>query len=162
QVFDPARGGWRDLSSARLNVDLYPRMHLAPNGRVVNVAPSQTTRYLDPNGTGSWTLVATSHLAYRDYGSSVLYRDGQVLMMGGGDPPTATAEVLDLNATSPQWRLVAPMASARRQNNATLLPDGTVLVTGGTSGPGFNDSTSPVYAAELWDPDTESWTTLAS
>ena len=43
-----------------------------------------------------------------------------------------------------------------------MLPDGTVLVTGGTSGPGFNDPTNPVYPAELWDPATESWRTLAS
>ena len=54
------------------------------------------------------------------------------------------------------------MSIARRQVNATLLPDGTVLVTGGTSGPGFNDATTPVYPAELWDPATETWTTLAS
>jgi len=54
------------------------------------------------------------------------------------------------------------MSIARRQVNATLLPDGTVLVTGGTSGPGFNNATTPVYAAELWDPATETWTTLAS
>jgi hypothetical protein len=54
------------------------------------------------------------------------------------------------------------MAFARRQMNATLLADGSVLVTGGTSGPGFNDQASPVHAAELWDPRTESWRTLAS
>ena len=46
--------------------------------------------------------------------------------------------------------------------NTTLLPDGTVLVTGGTSGPGFDNRDTPVYAAELWDPVTETLTTLAS
>ena len=60
-------------------------------------------------------------------------------MMGGGDPPTNTAEVIDLNQPSPTWRAVGSMAFARRQLNATLLPDGTVLVTGGTSSPGFNN-----------------------
>ena len=54
------------------------------------------------------------------------------------------------------------MSVARRQLNATLLPDGTVLVTGGTSGPGFNNPDFPVYHAELWNPTTETWTTLAS
>ena len=54
------------------------------------------------------------------------------------------------------------MSIARRQLNATLLPDGTVLVTGGTFGPGFNNTSTPVYPAELWNPATETWTTLAS
>jgi len=53
------------------------------------------------------------------------------------------------------------MQFARRQMNATLLADGQVLVTGGTSGPGFNDVTSPVFDAELWNPATESWKTMA-
>ena len=54
------------------------------------------------------------------------------------------------------------MAFARRQLNATLLPDGNVLVTGGTSSPGFSDPAGAVHAAELWNPTTEQWTTLAS
>ena len=37
-----------------------------------------------------------------------------------------------------------------------------MLVTGGTSGPGHNNATTPVFAAELWNPATETWTTLAS
>jgi hypothetical protein len=37
-----------------------------------------------------------------------------------------------------------------------------VLVTGGTSGPGFNNAATPVYPAEVWDPATETWTTLAA
>ena len=72
-----------------------------------------------------------------------------------------SAEVIDLNQPSPTWRSVAPMSIARRQVNATLLPDGTVLVTGGTSGPGFNNATTPVYPAELWDPATNLWREVA-
>jgi len=52
------------------------------------------------------------------------------------------------------------MAFARRQMNATLLADGSVLVTGGTSGPGFNNQTGAVRGAELWNPQTETWTTM--
>ena len=54
------------------------------------------------------------------------------------------------------------MANARRQLNATLLPDGKVLVTGGSSGPGFDDSSNPVFPAEIWDPATKMWSTMAS
>ena len=42
---------------------------------------------------------------YRDYDSSVMYDNGKVLVMGGGDPPTNTAEVIDLNASTPAWRV---------------------------------------------------------
>jgi hypothetical protein len=58
----------------------------------------------------------------------------------------------------------------RRQHNATILADGSVLVTGGTrSGGGgppqnFNnlDVGQPVHVAELWDPQTKTWTQLAA
>ena len=163
QVYQTATGTWRSLTSAQLSVEAYPMMFLAPNGKVFHAAPSQITRYLDTSGTGAWSFVADrAILTYRDYGSAVMYADGKILVLGGGDPPTNTAEVIDLNQPSPTWRSVASMSIARRQANATLLPDGTVLVTGGTSGAGFNDATNPVYPAELWDPVTESWRTLAS
>jgi len=162
QVYETATGAWRSLTSAQLSVDTYPMVFLAPNGLVFHGAPSQITRYLDTSGTGTWSFVANSNFGYRDYGSAVMYADGKILLVGGGDPPTNTAEVIDLNQPSPSWRSVEPMRIARRQLNTTLLPDGTVLVTGGTSGPGFNDATNPVYPAELWDPATESWRTLAS
>jgi hypothetical protein len=162
QVFNSASGMWRDLTNAQLALDLYPRMHLAPNGKVFNSGPSGITRSLDTSGTGTWTFVANRAGGYRDYGSSVMYDTGKLLFVGGGDPPTAAAEVIDLTAGSPSWRAVASMSRVRRQLNATLLPDGKVLVTGGTSGAGFNDTSSPVLTAEVWDPSTERWTTLAS
>ena len=160
-------GSWRSLTSAQLRQPLYPWMHLAPNGKVFNSGPDKNTRYLDTSGTGAWSTVATSSFSFRDYGSSVLYADGKILIVGGGNSPldhnlpTNTAEVIDLNAATPVWREVGRMSNARRQLNATLLPDGTVLVTGGTSGGGFNNEAIPVYSAELWNPELESWTTLA-
>jgi hypothetical protein len=46
--------------------------------------------------------------------------------------------------------------------NATLLADGKVLVTHGSAGAGFNNEAAGVRDAELWDPDQETWTTLAA
>lgn len=161
QVYQAGSGTWRNLSGAQLGLDLYPMMFVAPNGRVVNVGPTRTTRFLDTSGTGSWSTLGSSLFGYRSYGSAVMYAEGKILLVGGGDPPTNTAEVLDLNQPTPAWRSTAPMSIARRQVNATLLPDGTVLVTGGTFGPGFNNADTPAHPAELWDPATESWTTLA-
>ncbi len=154
-------GGWRQLTSASLTLPYYPAMFVAPNGKVFMAGPDRTTSYLDPSGTGEWTTVADRNEADRNTGSAVMYAPGKVLFAGGGDPPTATAEVIDLNDAAPSWRPVASMAFARRHMLATLLADGQVLVTHGTSGPGFNDLTRPVFYAELWNPVTETWTTMA-
>jgi hypothetical protein len=163
QVYQTATNTWRNLTSAQLSLGLYPRMHLAPNGKVFVSGMSGTSRYLDTTGTGSWSSVGNSSQG-RDYGSSVMYDDGKVIIVGGGSPPTNSAQVIDLNAATPAWRTVGAMAFARRQLNATVLPDGKVLVTGGTSGSSFNDPNGAVYAAEMWNPASgnEQWTTMAS
>ena len=154
---------WRRLTTAGLSIPtpFYPAMFLAPNGKVFLAGFPQTSRYLDVSGTGAWTTVGNRIVADRRMGSAVMYTPGKILYAGGGDPPTSAAEVIDLTQASPAWRSVAAMHFARRQLNATLLADGQVLITHGTSGPGFNDVTSPVFEAELWNPATESWTTMA-
>jgi hypothetical protein len=98
-----------------------------------------------------------------------MYDVGKGLIAGGNKQlPTATAEVFDLTGALPTWRKVASMAFARRFPNSTLLPDGTVLVTGGTSQANARidgrewDLSKMVYAAELWNPATETWSTLAA
>jgi galactose oxidase-like protein len=154
-------GRWRSLTRAQRELPSYSFMHLAPNGRVFYSGPTQTTSYLDTKGVGAWTTVASQKFNFRNEGCSVLYDDGKVLTLGGHDPPTATAEVIDLNAARPAWRSVRSMAYARRQGNATLLPDGKVLVTGGSSGSGFSNEGAAVLQAELWDPRTETFTRAA-
>ena len=135
---------------------------MAPNGKVFHAGSGQASLFLDTSGTGSWTFVANTSALNRESGTAVMYGQGKVIVIGGADPPLATAEVIDLNSPSPAWRDIASMSAARRQPNATLLPDGTVLVTGGSSGEGFDNETAPVLAAELWNPATETWTSLAS
>ncbi len=155
---------WRQLTTASLAIPspYYPAMFLAPNGKVFLAGFPQTSSYLDVAGTGTWTTVADRQVADRKMGSAVMYAPGKILYVGGGDPPTNSAEVIDLNQPGPSWRSVPGMAFARRQLNATILADGQVLVTHGTSGSGFNDVTSAIHAAELWNPATETWSIVAS
>ena len=47
-------GSLRALSTASLNLPLYPWMDVAPDGRVFYSGPDQTLRKLDPAGGGSW------------------------------------------------------------------------------------------------------------
>jgi hypothetical protein len=162
QVYQAATNSWRNLTGAQVNQPLYPMMFLAPNGKVIDVAPTDFTRWLDTSGTGAWSPVGQRKYGFRDYGSAAMYADGKILLVGGGDPPTNTAEVIDLNASTPAWRAVSSMRVARRQLNTTLLPDGTVLVTGGRSDSESHTPATPVLSSELWNPATETWTTLAS
>jgi hypothetical protein len=172
QIWQTSSNSWRTLTGARQGgepgyADYYPYLYAAPNGQVFNAGPQQMARYLDPTDLGKWRDVAPSALLYRDYGSSVLYADGKVLLVGGNprgetNPPSATAQVIDLNVAQPQWRGVESMHFGRRHLNATLLPDGTVLVTGGSRAAGFDNPVGKVLQAELWNPVTERWSTLAA
>jgi galactose oxidase len=152
--------------------DLYPRMHVASTGLVYMTSLVQTWT-LDVSGAGRWTALpgVTRLNGLRDYAPSVLYDVDKVIFIGGGNPPTANAEIIDLGQAQPAWQATDPMNFPRRQHNATILPDGTVLVTGGTRAGGavgtpeaFNnlDPGQPVHIAELWDPHTGHWTQLAA
>ena len=156
-------------------LDLYPRVHVRSSGQVLVTGSLAETWSLDPSGTGTWTDLGIQRAnGQRDYAPSVLYGPDQVLYIGGGSPPIADAELLDLSQQPPAWRdpkdQAAQMAFPRRQHNATILPDGTVLVTGGTRSGGagppenFNnlDPGQPIHVAELWDPGTGHWTQLAA
>jgi hypothetical protein len=174
QVWQTSTSSWRNLSTADLALPFYPFMFDAPNGQVFCAGPGQTTRYLDVTGTGSWSSVADNKYGIRNWGSSVMYDDGKVLLMGGspcdfylncGVLPTATAEIIDLNSPTPTWQYTGSMVTGgRKLHNATLLADGKVLVTGGSRGvedPNTKPKT-PAYESELWDPATGAWTQMAS
>ncbi len=169
QVTEPEvwdAGDWTPLPNAVRELPYYPRTFVAPSGLLFYAGELRESAYLDPDGGGSWTPVAGSLYGRRDYGSAVMYRPGEVLIVGGSDPPdgppTNTAEIIDLTAGAPVWQYTGSMAAARRQLNATLLPDGRVVATGGTSAAGFTDPAGAVHSAEVWDPVTGAWTAWAS
>jgi hypothetical protein len=135
-------------------------MFLAPDGRLYMAGAPRSTKFLSVSGAGSWTKGPTKMLA-RNYGSAVMYDVGKILYAGGAYT-TNTAEVIDLNQGNPTWSATGSMAFARRHLNVTVLPTGEVLATGGVAGTTFNDLSAPVRAAEIWNPTTGRWTTLAS
>jgi hypothetical protein len=164
-------------------IDLYPFVFVMPSGLLL-VHSRTASRFLDPNGF-EWSpdeLVAVYPFSrtYPGQGSSVLlplrpnddppYR-ARVLIVGGGGaephdlnvatPATNTVELLDLGEALPAWRFTASMAYPRVMPDATLLPDGTVLVTGGSATGRSDMGIDPVLPLELFDPMTESWSTLA-
>jgi hypothetical protein len=159
---------WRKLTTAPFSLPYYPRMFVAPNGKLFYAGEGPVTKYLATSGTGAWSNVGSRIVADRNYGSAVML-DGKVLYAGGGGkvlgcttPVEQSAELIDLQAASPQWRAVGSMAFRRRQLNLTILADGTVLASGGSSACGFSNEAGSVYPAEVWNPVTEQWSSLAS
>ena len=165
EIFNPVTSTWTQLTGARLTIPYYPLAFVLPNGKVLvtgSTDTAQPARTLDV-ATQTWTVV--DPIVF-DGSSAAMYRPGKVLQSGTASdfvvkPAATTTAVLDMTQASPAWRATAPMAYPRAYNNLTILPDGSVLaVGGGTNTSGIDISTS-VFAAELWSPATETWTTMA-
>jgi hypothetical protein len=168
EVFDPATNTWTDLTSSRLTSPLYPLLFQLPDGRILDAGPDTTTRTITP-GQWTWQTIATSPF---DGMSAVQYRPGKIMKAGSWADPdfngaltfqaiNSTA-VLDTTQPTPQWRSTAPMSFARAYENLTMLPDGTVLASGGMTDSDGIDLSKAVLPAEIWNPTTETWTTVAS
>ena len=172
EIFDPA-SGWQLLEGAKSPETFgafdgrwfYPRAYLAPSGKIVGVS-NDLMWTLDTGGAGALTLHGSAGHRLGMTGMSVMYRPGQLLLAGGGEVTFNSeaahkqATLIDINGDAPVVTPVSPMKFARNYANAMMLPDGKVLVTGGT---GYGNSGSgAVYAAEMWDPDTGTWTQMAS
>jgi len=167
ELYDPVTNRWTPLPSANNPIPYYPFMYQLGDGRIVQVGATEqatSTQVLDPK-TWTWSTVDPRVI---DGGSSVMYAPGKFLKAGTSSdgnspvrPSSAAAYVLDMNVPNPAWRQVASMAYPRAFLNLTLLPDGTVLVTGGESTADGTNANNAVNAAELWNPATETWTTLS-
>jgi hypothetical protein len=162
QVWGSQGTGWRDLTGAKDGRSYYPWIFQAPDGRVFNSGPSTAMEWITTTGSGTAAYAGNRDAVdYRDYGSSVMYQPGKILVIAGADPPVASTTKIDLNQNA-KLEPGPTLAVPRRQLNATILPDGSVLVTGGSSGAGFNNEASAVLAAELWNPNTNTFRTLSS
>lgn len=183
-------GAWRTLFGAQsrtafgpdfLRASL-PKVWLAPDGRVFGIATDQMY-YVDANaggGNGAITIAGAYKTppqagALNDTApnvgptmSGVMYAPGKVLAVGGnayhngaGFWGSRMATSIDLNGGGAVMTEMARMANARVFANLIVLPDGKVLATGGEIRAN-NDPALGVYAGEIWNPATNTWTTQAS
>jgi hypothetical protein len=96
--------------------------------------------------------------------------DGGVMVTGGyiGEPDTYYSQGARLSATDEvwiyrdgSWSQAASMHNPRAQHAAVPLPDGRVLVAGGANEAGnyfIYYNAEPLACAEIYDPQTDSWT----
>lgn len=174
-------GAWRSLFGAysrdafgpdHLRAS-YPRAWVMPSGHVFGVSAERMWS-LDPAGSG----MVTVHGAFKTApdgelvdppnvgttNTAVMFDIGKVLIAGGhgtnvGDGLRASrqATVIDMNSGSPVLIEQPAMTFPRRFPNAVVLPDGKVVITGGSM-KGNENGAKTVYAAEIWNPATGTWT----
>ena len=155
--------GWGPALAAPWTPPLYPRMHLLPNGNVFYSGSTTTSSIFNPT-TNAWTLnvASTNFSGVRTYGSSVLlpltpangYKP-RVMIFGGGNPSTATTEIIDLSAATPKWVNGPSMSQPRIEMNATILPNGKVLTLGGSLND--EDTATASLNADVYDPNANTF-----
>jgi hypothetical protein len=160
--------GWSAEFPAGWTPPLYPRMHLSTDGRVFYAGSTRSSRFFNPS-TKTWSAIVatTNYTGSRSYGTSVLlpltpangYRP-RVMIFGGGNPSTATTEIIDLSAPTPVWQFGPSMSQPRIQMNATILPSGKVLATGGSTND--EDAVTASRNADLYDPNTNTFSSAGA
>lgn len=174
-------GRWIQLPSMT-QARQHPASVLMANGRVLSSGGRTETAALlsaevfDPL-TLRWTptgLMGTSRWRH----TATALPDGRVLVAGGftnpyqvsatgaglnAQPVTNTAEIYDPATNS--WTPTGPMNVRRALHAASILDNGKVLVAGGRTCPSppptACDFSNRTNSAELWDPETGTWTLIA-
>lgn len=160
EIYDPVADTWTTLTGANRAQDLYPFVYVLPNGTLYEAGTGADTWYLNTGGTGSWTAGPVNAFGTSNYSESgALYAPGKIIRSGGGNPALNRTAIIDMNAASPTWKETAGMAFPRRRHNMVVLADGSVITVGGTRQ--ADDVAAAVLEAEIWDPATETWTTVA-
>src|SRR5438876_3031079 len=143
-------------------------MHLLPDGRVFYSGSGRGSRIFDPS-TQTWSgvVATTNYPGTRTYGTSVLLpltpADGytpRVMIFGGGNPATATTELIDLSAATPSWQYGPLMSQPRIEMNATILPNGQVLAVGGSLHD--EDVATASLLADLYDPSANTFSSAGA
>ncbi|MEL6866315.1 MAG: PA14 domain-containing protein, partial [Bacteroidota bacterium] len=148
--------------------DFFPWLWVAPNGKLFHAGPSQTMHWIDTEGVASWTTAGQrGDDPYSATGNTVMYDVGKILKLGGaptngrGGNANNRTYIIDINSDNPVVTRVGNLAYSRANMNSVVLPTGEVLVVGGLAqGREFTDDNSRLLA-ELWNPVTQVWTTMA-
>lgn len=164
-------------------VDLYPFMHLLPDGNIFIHSNNITRLYnsltntWESNGSNSPLEIRTNYKFSRTnpgQGTSVLlpltpYSDPpyhtKVLLIGGAGsndptidtPATNTVEKIDFSEKSLRWQEVSSMHHRRVMPDSVILPDLTLFVVNGSGKGRSDEAVDPVMEPEIFDPITEIW-----
>ncbi|MFH0901712.1 MAG: kelch repeat-containing protein [Pseudomonadota bacterium] len=163
EIYDPATNTWT-AAGTMLEAHTGQSAVLLPGGAVLvsgGFYQDWTTSSTDYVHSGpelyeparnAWRR-AGFMMSHRQYNTTTLLDDGNVLVIGGEQAPiedgstasSANAEIYDSETNV--WTVFGSMVQGRGDHTATLLPSGKVFVTGGTA----------ADKAEYYDPETNRW-----
>jgi hypothetical protein len=167
EIWTPG-SGWGTPIDGNWIPPLYPRIHLLPDGSLFYSGPTGSSKMFSGiTWTWSGPVAYTNYAGARTYGTSVLlpftlannYKP-TVMIMGGGNPATATTETIDLSQPIPKWHWGPPMSEPRIEMNAVILPTGKVLALGGSASDELASTAS--YNADLFDPVTSTFSSAGA
>jgi beta-lactam-binding protein with PASTA domain len=133
--------------------------HLLNTGRVVNWERGSQANVWDP-ATGSFAAVPNPWADLLCAGHTFL-SDGRLITLGGWDRSGAALGLNEVDIFDPNtqaWIRARPMAFKRWYPTATRLPDGRILSVSGSR----NSLSDVVNVPEVYDPATDTWTTLTA
>jgi galactose oxidase len=142
----------------------------ASDGWAFHAGPAAEMHWIDTKGSGAVIDAGPrGDDAYAMNGNAVVYDTGRILKLGGAPayidkPATDNAYVIDIRGgpTTPVIvRKQPPMVFARALHNSVVLPNGQVVIVGGMNFSRTFSDLGSVLMAELWDPQTETFTRLA-
>jgi len=170
ELFDPASGTWTPTGSLAEGRGFHTATRLSDGrvlvagGRSNNSSTGHalsTAELFDPSN-GTWTMTGDLVKAHTSH-TATLLADGTVLIMGpsyDGYRLTTDATAQRYDPGSGSWSTAGRPNAPRGGDTATLLADGTLLVAGGQrfTPVGCCGATGePQVLAELFDPDSQSW-----
>ncbi|WP_437893442.1 kelch repeat-containing protein [Sorangium sp. So ce124] len=159
EIYDSATDTW--TLAAPMNVPRSrARATLLQDGRVLVTGGDRSSQKMSAEiysaATNTWTRVASMRWSRSSHAATLLL-DGRVLVVGGRGGSSGgdmkTAEIYD--PASDTWTSTGEMVELRENPSAALLADGRVLVMGLPSVSRANDG---AFAAELYDPASDTWT----
>lgn len=141
----------------------------APNGKLFHAGPSKMTHYISLSGVGSVLEKVARGSDDTMTGNAVMFDIGKILTLGGSPDyefslATSEAHVISLDEKSDDVviKQVQDLAYPRAMVNSVVLPNGKVVVIGGMVRALTTSLEGSVMMAELFDPETEEFTQLAS
>jgi galactose oxidase len=175
EVYDPKTNSWKALPGAKMAPMLttdhegnHAWLFSWKKGSIFQAGPSKAMNWYTANGAGTQVAAGTRDTDDAMCGIFVMYEPGKILTAGGSSDYTDSdankrAHIITIDEVNKPAKVErAPdMAYPRGFSNAVVLPDGTVLVTGGQRRSKVFTDDDGILWAELFNPATKSWKTLA-